>query len=414
MSTHVSVEAGADGGTLACKRATADGGVASIRAEARRLATIDHPGVIRFVELRESADGPILVTEYVGPRTLATIGPVPTDRAARLIADLASTVADLHALGVVHGRLHPDHVLVAGDRVVLCSFAADTQDHQPPDDVLGIGLSLRALLHPDLEEEPIPDRRPWRRVPWQGYRQRALLTLADQATDDDPGRRPAARALADTIGDLLGAPGPRTIVPGPAPAGTPAISRRQELVDLVAIRLRRRSCPPRPAGRSRPPRRALVLGALGAVVVAVGAVGATDRTARPPATATVVASTVLPVCSPPSAAVAADLDGDGCPNGVRIGPGWIEVDDERFRVGRVGDALQVGDWDGDGRATVALLRPDVDEVWLFPTWDPAAAVTARFAGRFPDSDGLVRRSGPDRDILLVRHPDGTTTEVPGS
>ena len=61
---------------------------------------------------------------------------------------------------------------------------------------------------------------------------------------------------------------------------------------------------------------------------------------------------------------------------------------------------------------MALLRPDRDEVWLFPTWDLQSVVTARFAGRYPDSVGLARRPGTARDILLIRHPDGTMTEVP--
>ncbi len=281
----------------------------------------------------------------------------------------------------------------------------------PADDVLGIGLVLRGLLDPDLEEEPIPDRRPWRRIPWQGYRQRALLTLADQATDDEPGRRPGARALADTIRELLGAPVTSSVVGDRSPPAPPG--RRQAIIDLVAIRLRRRSRAPREPHQPTHPRRALVLGAIGAVVVAVGAVGATSRPAPGPADATVASPTVPPACPAPDSPVAADVDGDGCPNGVRIGRGWIEVDDERFRVGRAQDQLRVGDWDGDGVATVALLRPDADEVWIFPTWDPDAAVTARFVGRFPGSDGLARRVGPDRDVLLVRQSDGTTVEVPG-
>jgi len=410
MTGHVSIESGADGQPLACKRATVDAGRAHMRAEAARLAAIDHPGVVQFVELRETGEGPVLLTRYVGPRTLATIGPVTTGRAAGLVADLASTVADLHALGIVHGALGPEHVLVTGDRVVLCGLAADPEGRVPADDVLGIGLALRGLLDPELEEEPIPDRRPWRRVPWQGYRQRALLTLADQATDDEPGRRPGARALADTIRELLGTPA-TAAAGGNRPAAAP-LGRRQAIVDLVAIRLRRRSRP----SRERPtrPRRALALGAVGAVVAAVGAVGATSRPAPGPVEAAVTVPDLSPSCPTPDAPVAADVDGDGCPNAVRIGPGWVEVDHRRYRVGRIEDEVRVGDWDGDGRATVALLRPDADEVWLFPSWDPEAAVTARFVGRFPDSDGLVRRVRPDRDVLLVHHPDGSTTEVPPS
>ncbi len=413
MTSHVSIEHDPDGPPLACKRATDTQGRPGIRAEAARLAGIDHPGVVRFVALRETDDGPTLVTEYVGPRTLATIGPVTTERAADLVADLASTVADLHALGITHGALRPEHVLVAGERIVLCGLGVEPIDRAPSEDVLGIGLALRGLLDPELEEEPIPDRRPWRRVPWLGYRHRALLTLADQATDDEPGRRPSARALADAVRELTGTAAPLTVA---VPHSTPsAPGRAQALVDLVAVRLRHR--PRRGAGRpraARPRLAALLAGlGLGLVVLVLGVAGAAGRPSSPAApAASAPGATARPSCPTTRAPVAADLDGDGCPNAVRIGPGWLEVDQRRYRVGRPGDELRVGDWDGDGLATVALLRPPAGELWLFPGWDPDAPVTARFAGRFPDGDGLLRRTGPGQDLLLVHRADGTATPVP--
>ena len=55
MSRHVSIEAGPDGQPLACKRATDDHDAPAIRAQAARLAAIDHPGVVGPAVEGESA-----------------------------------------------------------------------------------------------------------------------------------------------------------------------------------------------------------------------------------------------------------------------------------------------------------------------------------------------------------------------
>ena len=333
------------------------------------------------------------MTDYVGPRTLATMGRVTTERAATLVADLAWTVADLHTAGQVHGAVCPEHALVAGDRVVLCGFATDGAA-TPADDVNGIGRCLGALLEPDLDEEPIPDRRPWRRTPWIGYRHRALLTLADQATHDEPGRRPAARALADAVLQAGGG----TVEPEPTRA-MPNLA--QALVDLVAVRLRRH-----PRLDDEPPRRhrrVAALAVVGVVVMGLGVMGTTRSTSEVPVTAA-----ASPTFAPEPST---DLDGDGRPEVVRLGTGWIEVDGRRYRVGRPGDAIALGDWDGDGRATVALLQRRTGTVWRFATWDPDASVAAEPVGDYPGAIDLEERPAEGHDQLLVRRSDGTTAEV---
>lgn len=412
MSGHVTVEVLEDGRTVAVKRATSPGREVALRAEAARLAEIDHPGVVRLVELREGPEGPTLVTEYVGPRTLATVGPVTTDRAAALIAHAATTVADLHATGIVHGAVCPEHVLVAGDHTVLCGLTAGPPGPTSADDVAGIGVTLRSLLDPELEEEPIPDRRPWRRSPWPGVRHRALLTLADQATADEPGRRPSARGLAESVAGLRGGGHDR------APRHDPGPSWLEGLGDLLVIRLRRCGRPGR--GRSSdhasppgsPRRRVLALGGLGLVVLVAGVVGVTRR----PLGAEGRPVTVTPPGPGPSCPALtghrADVDGDGCPEPLRIGPGWVEVDGARYRVGRPGNALAVGDWDCDGLATVALLRRGRGEVWQFTGWDPDAVVTGQAVGTFPGAVALQRRAGAGCDDLEVELGDGRVVQVP--
>ena len=123
-------------------------------------------------------------------------------------------------------------------------------------------------------------------------------------------------------------------------------------------------------------------------------------------------ATDAPTCANPADGASADVDGDGCPESVRLGHGWIEVDGRRFRVGRPGNALAVGDWDGDGAATVALLQRKTGDVWRFATWDPDGAVTAEPVGRFPGAVDLDRRVAAGGDVLVVQLRSGATTEVP--
>ena len=85
---------------------------ADIEREAGMLKRLEHPGLVRFVDLVETADGGrALHTEFVSSDTWAT-RPLtdPAERAAGMAA-LAAVVADLHHLGVAHMQLAPGHVL---------------------------------------------------------------------------------------------------------------------------------------------------------------------------------------------------------------------------------------------------------------------------------------------------------------
>lgn len=73
-------------------------------------------------------------------------------------------------------------------------------------------------------------------------------------------------------------------------------------------------------------------------------------------------------CAPVAGPAAADVDGDGCPDPVLIDAERITVGDTTWVVGRPGDTLAVGDWDCDGTATAAVLRPSTGEVFVFDRW----------------------------------------------
>src|SRR5581483_5855569 len=253
VSARVTVAVDDDGRVLACKRAGTAAEGARLRHEAALLARLRRPGIVDLVRVDGSdadegvgADdhGHALYTAFVGTRSLDTAAPLPVEHAAELVARLAMVVADLHERGIVHGRIDPSHVLVGTDGApVLCGFSgAGARGSAIPDgppaapgfrdpcalvggeltdsiDVYGLGALLRDLVIGDgPDPEPIPERRFRRRrdARWTGYLRRALLTLADQATDDQPSRRPTARRLAHDIRSLLH-PATERDEPVPAP-----------------------------------------------------------------------------------------------------------------------------------------------------------------------------------------------------
>jgi hypothetical protein len=205
-----------DEGPMVLKTATTVEGAERLRREADRLERAAHPGVVALVERRDDPE-PSLVLAWAGARTLETARP-PTATAAALLASVAATVADLHGLGIVHGRLDPSHVVLGRDgRPRICGLAGpEPGDHEPgpADDVAALGALIDAVVGDADDLEPIPDSR-WARRPWSGYDRRALLTLADQATDPDEARRPTARTLAQSLADAV-----------PEPRRRPTTSRR--------------------------------------------------------------------------------------------------------------------------------------------------------------------------------------------
>jgi hypothetical protein len=209
MDMHVRVDIDAEG-ALAIKSA-APGGEARLRAEAERLARAVHPGVVALVPPPGGEDGPLtasgeLRTRYAGEPVSRWQGSLAA--VAGLGSALAATLADLHDLGMVHGRVDGSHVLVGPDgRPRLCGLAP-VDGAIPADDVLALGVLLADMV------DRAPAGRRW--VGWPRSRsgeRRALLQVLDRAVDAVPTRRPGARALAD---DLLRAV-PRAELPPPAP-----------------------------------------------------------------------------------------------------------------------------------------------------------------------------------------------------
>jgi hypothetical protein len=142
MDVHIRVDLDADG-PVVIKSAVGMAAADRLQHERDRLRRAAHPGVVALVG--PAGDGAELRTRYAGEPVSRWSGAVPA--VAGLGAAVAVTLADLHALGVVHGRLDDGHILLGDDgRPRLCGFSPPPVDACPADDVAALGAVLADLL----------------------------------------------------------------------------------------------------------------------------------------------------------------------------------------------------------------------------------------------------------------------------
>ena len=188
--------------------------------EAALLARVDHPHVVRLRNVVECPDGTrALVLDLAGGGSLrdlvAARGVLTAGETVTLAVGLGRTLADLHALGLVHGDLTPGNVLLTDDGRPLVAdlgvsgvlgardpagqvwgtpgFAdpADLPATDPARDVHALGAVVRFCLTGSASGSGGDAAG--------GAAERgrdALLALADLATAADPARRPDAAEVA--------------------------------------------------------------------------------------------------------------------------------------------------------------------------------------------------------------------------
>jgi serine/threonine protein kinase len=162
------------------------GAAERMRAEARVIARLEHPGIVPLHDAGTLPDGRVFyVMKLVrgreagaAPRAQAAIEAIPPAggnlHTLRIFLRVCEAVAFAHARGVIHCDLKPSNVMIGefgevlvmdwgvakaiGDRV---SAVAGTRDFMPPEqergepldataDVFALGATLRALLQPPL------------------------------------------------------------------------------------------------------------------------------------------------------------------------------------------------------------------------------------------------------------------------
>ena len=327
-----------------------------LRHEASVLGATQHPGVVELVGFTDEGGVAELRTVEVDGPPLAAADVLRPDEVAGLAAAVATTLADLHDSGLVHGAITSSHVLLGAAGPVLCGFGAagpPTPNRQPADDV----AALCSLVLERVDHGPVAEAA--RRLGTATAREAAEAFGACVATAALPGRAPAD---VDPLRELL---------------GRGAEQRRR-----------------------RPSRRLLI-----AFVVVVAAVAAgialTSRpapapiaTPEPPPRPTTTVTTTVPAATlvwPPTSGPAPTF----------------ELDGHRYTAGQPGDVALAGPFGCDGAdGTVAVLRPASGQVFVFrgvatAEHDVMSAEVATVTGgrglraEDTDSDGCI-------DLLVER------------
>ena len=148
--TQRKVDIRAVGGRLvAVKSAGTEFEVAALAHEADLLRRSAHPGVVGVVSFTSTLDRAELVLTAPSEYTVAERLPESINACLDFVAAIADIVADLHAIGVAHGAIRPDHVLVAeNNQPVLCGFGCAQSVVDPQlfaADVVAIGELLAWL-----------------------------------------------------------------------------------------------------------------------------------------------------------------------------------------------------------------------------------------------------------------------------
>ncbi|MGI8939411.1 MAG: protein kinase domain-containing protein [Iamia sp.] len=108
---------------------------ARIRREAEVLGSLDHPGIVRLLDLVDEGDDVILVMPFLSGGSLhdrvATHGPLGLDAVEVLADRLLDALAAAHRQGVVHRDIKPENVLFteAGEPRLVDFGVARASDH---------------------------------------------------------------------------------------------------------------------------------------------------------------------------------------------------------------------------------------------------------------------------------------------
>jgi serine/threonine protein kinase len=205
--------------------------------EARLMARLDHPNLLRVFGAGRSVDAVYIVVEYMDGGTLATAGPLGPERAFNVAQQLLSGVQALHDARILHRDIKPANCLVRrqdgrvklGDLGIAVPFASlddgnvvwggtipfmapevldSERAYSAQSDLYALGMTLLWLVH---GKSPIPatlSLGSWVRFGERPHAANlrpdlnpALAALIDRMIAPDPRERPgsAAEAIASVL-----------------------------------------------------------------------------------------------------------------------------------------------------------------------------------------------------------------------
>ena len=91
--------------------------VKRFKREAEMASKLSHPNTVQIFDFGRSELLMYLVMEYISGRDLGWVvqhkGPIPFDRAARIVEQICASVSEAHAIGLIHRDLKPENVMVS-------------------------------------------------------------------------------------------------------------------------------------------------------------------------------------------------------------------------------------------------------------------------------------------------------------
>lgn len=100
--------------------------------EYETLASLPHPNIVEVYDYGKDAEGPYYTMELLTGSDLTAIAPLPYREACRVLRDIASALALVHARRLVHRDVTPNNVRLTSDgRAKLIDFGALTPFGRP-------------------------------------------------------------------------------------------------------------------------------------------------------------------------------------------------------------------------------------------------------------------------------------------
>jgi serine/threonine protein kinase len=137
------------------------------RREGQALSDLNHPNIVKMLDMIQQNDEYFLVTEFIEGGDLAgylqEVGKLPLEVALKMGLELADALSRAHHLGIIHRDIKPANVLIAKDgtprltdfgvahvasqeRLTGTGMAVGTMDYLPPEAVNGEAVDVRADL----------------------------------------------------------------------------------------------------------------------------------------------------------------------------------------------------------------------------------------------------------------------------
>lgn len=133
--------------------------------EAEALACLDHPNVVRVMDIGEDRDHHYLAMAFAEGESLKAVlerGPMAPERARRMLRDLAAGLSHAHERGIAHRDVKPENIIVRHDgQVVIVDFGIAVASGRTRLTSDGMIVGTPSYLPPELFKgvEPSPEQR---------------------------------------------------------------------------------------------------------------------------------------------------------------------------------------------------------------------------------------------------------------